>query len=230
MRPISVAISVHLQRVAIRNREHVHAVPASRVPLHRGAHRRFGELRRLVERELLAESLFEDAVGDWRAAPRGHEVLRSDRPAHVAREYVRSLMVHACDDELHVERVVALHRGVDNVRDQFRTLFDGQGVAATQREEPAFGFREVHEVLRIRHGAGDRYGSRTIEGEDLLDHLGSNEETLRGALVCGRSEEHTSELQSHLNLVCRLLLEKKKKNTKPFFTQKKKKKKNKKKY
>src|SRR5207237_10407457 len=28
----------------------------------------------------------------------------------------------------------------------------------------------------------------------------------------GRSEEHTSELQSHLNLVCRLLLEKKKKN------------------
>src|SRR4029434_6504068 len=27
--------------------------------------------------------------------------------------------------------------------------------------------------------------------------------------VCVRSEEHTSELQSHLNLVCRLLLEKK---------------------
>src|SRR5260370_25110700 len=30
---------------------------------------------------------------------------------------------------------------------------------------------------------------------------------------CFRSEEHTSELQSHLNLVCRLLLEKKKKYT-----------------
>src|SRR5207237_4912625 len=29
-----------------------------------------------------------------------------------------------------------------------------------------------------------------------------------------RSEEHTSELQSHLNLVCRLLLEKKKKKKK----------------
>src|SRR5438477_8705053 len=28
---------------------------------------------------------------------------------------------------------------------------------------------------------------------------------------CARSEEHTSELQSHVNLVCRLLLEKKKK-------------------
>src|SRR5260370_15035889 len=29
--------------------------------------------------------------------------------------------------------------------------------------------------------------------------------------IYSRSEEHTSELQSHLNLVCRLLLEKKKK-------------------
>src|SRR5260221_9539767 len=33
-----------------------------------------------------------------------------------------------------------------------------------------------------------------------------------GAYVLGRSEEHTSELQSHSDLVCRLLLEKKKKN------------------
>src|SRR5260370_3413675 len=33
-----------------------------------------------------------------------------------------------------------------------------------------------------------------------------------------RSEEHTSELQSHLNLVCRLLLEKKKKSTKSACT------------
>src|SRR5260370_40136098 len=32
-------------------------------------------------------------------------------------------------------------------------------------------------------------------------------------LVPPRSEEHTSELQSHLNLVCRLLLEKKNKAT-----------------
>src|SRR5260370_12840004 len=40
-------------------------------------------------------------------------------------------------------------------------------------------------------------------------------EVIRAAAAGGakviRSEEHTSELQSHLNLVCRLLLEKKKK-------------------
>src|SRR2546430_6972810 len=35
----------------------------------------------------------------------------------------------------------------------------------------------------------------------------------RGSSVGRRSEEHTSELQSQSNLVCRLLLEKKKKST-----------------
>src|SRR5256885_6629783 len=35
----------------------------------------------------------------------------------------------------------------------------------------------------------------------------------RHSAVPGRSEEHTSELQSPCNLVCRLLLEKKKKNS-----------------
>src|SRR6266571_941537 len=41
----------------------------------------------------------------------------------------------------------------------------------------------------------------------------------RSGLVPPRSEEHTSELQSHVNLVCRLLLEKKKKhyNTVPLI-------------
>src|SRR6266480_5763586 len=38
-----------------------------------------------------------------------------------------------------------------------------------------------------------------------------------------RSEEHTSELQSHVNLVCRLLLEKKKKNNIDYLNLKKKK-------
>src|SRR5260370_4132724 len=33
-----------------------------------------------------------------------------------------------------------------------------------------------------------------------------------------RSEEHTSELQSHLNLVCRLLLEKKNKNIRSLMS------------
>src|SRR5216683_7593810 len=45
------------------------------------------------------------------------------------------------------------------------------------------------------------------------------------SLRCTRSEEHTSELQSRSDLVCRLLLEKKKKKHLKFFLLKKKKKK-----
>src|SRR5260370_26425746 len=48
---------------------------------------------------------------------------------------------------------------------------------------------------------------------DAVDHdaLAASEPGA-GLLARWRSEEHTSELQSHLNLVCRLLLEKKNKN------------------
>src|SRR5688572_31542083 len=46
----------------------------------------------------------------------------------------------------------------------------------------------------------------------------------RSQSISARSEEHTSELQSQSNLVCRLLLEKKKKKKKKHEQQKKKKK------
>src|SRR5260370_22496280 len=46
----------------------------------------------------------------------------------------------------------------------------------------------------------------TMSSEGLIAS-GTRVDSIRGQ----RSEEHTSELQSHLNLVCRLLLEKKKK-------------------
>src|SRR5260370_19386160 len=49
-----------------------------------------------------------------------------------------------------------------------------------------------------------RHGRQSIGGNDA-------DRVVRYRLE--RSEEHTSELQSHLNLVCRLLLEKKKKTT-----------------
>src|SRR2546427_6726386 len=48
----------------------------------------------------------------------------------------------------------------------------------------------------------------------LVRRLGHDRRYLRRhALLVERSEEHTSELQSQSNLVCRLLLEKKKKYT-----------------
>src|SRR5688572_27368132 len=50
------------------------------------------------------------------------------------------------------------------------------------------------------------YLSKALNGEDLVKGI---ENVHRGEIVT-RSEEHTSELQSQSNLVCRLLLEKKK--------------------
>src|SRR5690242_7918681 len=49
---------------------------------------------------------------------------------------------------------------------------------------------------------------------EVYSHMHTSVITSRSgcASLIARSEEHTSELQSHVNLVCRLLLEKKKKN------------------
>src|SRR5207237_8190722 len=46
-------------------------------------------------------------------------------------------------------------------------------------------------------------------GADGIDGKSDADEQAIQIIIAGRSEEHTSELQSHLNLVCRLLLEKK---------------------
>src|SRR2546427_6048021 len=59
---------------------------------------------------------------------------------------------------------------------------------------------------------------RRTAQEAQVNRQGSGQLTgsgARGGLPHRRSEEHTSELQSQSNLVCRLLLEKKKKNRRP---------------
>src|SRR5256885_13205842 len=75
----------------------------------------------------------------------------------------------------------------------YTTLFRSPAVTGQQRQVGKQRFRAG------RDGAID-----TITRHHLRDLLG-------GALM--RSEEHTSELQSPCNLVCRLLLEKKKNAT-----------------
>src|SRR2546426_5823106 len=63
-------------------------------------------------------------------------------------------------------------------------------------------------LFRSRHRA-ENGGHRGAKGVEAGNGRGR-----RAAPRAGRSEEHTSELQSPCNLVCRLLLEKKKKQTK----------------
>src|SRR5436190_18183059 len=65
--------------------------------------------------------------------------------------------------------------------------------------------------------ARPRGGGRGSRGRALQEEFGEEPDPDgRGALrLVGRSEEHTSELQLHSDLVCRLLLEKKKNNRTP---------------
>src|SRR5260370_23465278 len=74
--------------------------------------------------------------------------------------------------------------------------------------------RSVHGADRIRHYRNRlvrRHSRRGLRGASAGESAAHRRDAA-GAPE-GRSEEHTSELQSHLNLVCRLLLEKKKNST-----------------
>src|SRR2546422_5341138 len=87
---------------------------------------------------------------------------------------------------------------------------------------PWFGRMQQMKVIVLGTGAiGAYYGAQLARAGHAVTcfargaNLGTIQE--RGLEVRtpegGRSEEHTSELQSRLHLVCRLLLEKKKKKT-----------------
>src|SRR2546427_1107110 len=83
------------------------------------------------------------------------------------------------------------------------TLFPYTTLFRSRRELTAV----VHEAGRgnVRHRGGwNKISTPDLDGIDADHGRRAIEESL------GRSEEHTSELQSQSNLVCRLLLEKKK--------------------
>src|ERR1039457_7342590 len=71
------------------------------------------------------------------------------------------------------------------------------------------------ELLPVEDGGGFLIQNR--RGLLIEDNGGSAIEDRRGLLIQNRSEEHTSELQSPCNLVCRLLLEKKKKTYMVYY-------------
>src|SRR5438132_6742191 len=68
-------------------------------------------------------------------------------------------------------------------------------------------------ISRSPRPTRSRPATDSKESSAIAAAHGSSARTRRRASWPGRSEEHTSELQSHSDLVCRLLLEKK--NSKP---------------
>src|SRR2546430_6959705 len=70
----------------------------------------------------------------------------------------------------------------------------------------------VRSVCSPASGVGSRDGAVPIISLESSDREQFYPGTSPDKIVHDRSEEHTSELQSQSNLVCRLLLEKKKEN------------------
>src|SRR5260221_9642606 len=83
----------------------------------------------------------------------------------------------------------------------YTTLFRSKGVYSANPS-----YEETKEAKLAIVVAGTEDGIVMVEAGA---NSASEEEVLE-AIEFGRSEEHTSELQSHSDLVCRLLLEKKK--------------------
>src|SRR2546426_9501038 len=101
----------------------------------------------------------------------------------------------------------------------WRVEFDLAGASVLEPRQAEAGGRVGHEVTLAHKSRGHRsrnglsvVGGDRVQGDRAADIHGERLRTLNrqsGRFV--RSEEHTSELQSPCNLVCRLLLEKKKK-------------------
>src|SRR5690349_24242977 len=85
----------------------------------------------------------------------------------------------------------------------YTTLFRSLRVQAGDDVAPRALARDRHPDRRRHRGAREHRAAR-----------GDGEGPPHGVARGDRSEEHTSELQSRRDLVCRLLLEKKKKKTK----------------
>src|SRR5438132_3175575 len=76
--------------------------------------------------------------------------------------------------------------------------------AAGRAAVPSGASTGEHEAVELRDGDQKRFG-----GKGVLEAVKNVNEVIGPRLEGVRSEEHTSELQSHSDLVCRLLLEKK---------------------
>src|SRR2546430_8969606 len=82
---------------------------------------------------------------------------------------------------------------------------DNSSAAQTGRSS-ASSSAPITVVIDAGHGGHDRGG---IPGQSVAEKEMTLDVAQRLRNVLARSEEHTSELQSQSNLVCRLLLEKK---------------------
>src|SRR5215216_5437562 len=163
----------------------------------------------------------------------GHRLQGQGRPAHLV---IAGVAGHG---DLAPPPAVDRDREHHGRRDQGPPVGDGEGdvVQRLVVAEPlpelggqVRGQRGHHQDQRLRRLAGSGALVPGVAGDGVVEldqpghgHVVAQLPVQRGDGVDGRSEEHTSELQSPDHLVCRLLLEKKKKKKSEKKIKKKKK-------
>src|SRR5690606_40520076 len=122
-------------------------------------------------------------------------------------EYINSTLkgVTIIEDKQHVDHSTLVHHATPNCEshqdykgiyaDRSTGVFNGR-IIVEKEAQKTNGFQQNNNIL-----VSDK---ATINAKPQLEIFADD-------VKCSRSEEHTSELQSRENLVCRLLLEKKKK-------------------
>src|SRR4051812_17356532 len=139
----------------------------------------------------------------------GHTAMRvmgqDPMKAGPFREYLRVLRALLQGEEVDYE--------LGGERQSIRFLHADRGFIDVDHPVPIYVAADGPLALKAAGAYGD---GRVCSHNQTRARLQKSLETMQqgaGLVVRARSEEHTSELQSHVNLVCRLLLEKKNRRT-----------------
>src|SRR6266480_3916207 len=111
---------------------------------------------------------------------------------------------------------LAFWRGTGNTVSRALALIEAGGLDEADVEALAnrlgVGARQLRRLFHRHVGASPIAVAQTRRVLLAKQLIHETSLPMAAVALASRSEEHTSELQSHVNLVCRLLLEKKKKN------------------
>mgnify|MGYP002525426596 CR=1 FL=1 len=136
--------------------------------------------------------------------------MPDDTPKDAATEMISDDLVAFADHLADTARDLALRCFRQQLEVEYKS--DDTPVTTVDREIEQALRQQVADAYPAHSFIGEEFGPQDTESpwSWVVDPIDGTKSFITGKPTFGRSEEHTSELQSRTNLVCRLLLEKKK--------------------